>query len=205
MSELTRKCPRCLEVKPHSEYGFDRRSKLGVTTYCLPCKRKKDLAWQKANPERTKEQKKKSRLKNPVTTRAAQQRWNEANRDKLIAYSRKYETSKKRERKAAHPEIFKLYNRKGTLGKRGLTLEGYAAMLASQNNGCAICGGVNLDGRPLGVDHDHKCHGAGNYSCANCVRGLLCVHCNATLHKMESNKDWVVKALAYLEKYAKRE
>lgn len=201
---LTRKCPRCLEVKPHSEYGFDKYSPHLITTYCLPCKREKDLAWQRAHPERTKEMRRKSRLKNPVTTRVAQQRWNEANKDKIKEMQKRYYMTKRAADKLANPEKYKLHMRKAVLSRRKLTLEDYDRMMADQGGVCAICKLTNVDGRPLGVDHNHKCCGPGDHSCLKCMRGLLCVSCNATLHKLEATEGWIHKALAYLEHHANK-
>jgi len=38
----------------------------------------------------------------------------------------------------------------------GLDLITHDRMLEAQNNACAICGGVNMNGNALSVDHDHK-------------------------------------------------
>jgi len=54
----------------------------------------------------------------------------------------------------------------------GITADEYAAMLEAQDNTCAICGGVNTNGKPLYVDHNHV---------SGAVRGLLCNNCNFLL------------------------
>lgn len=50
--------------------------------------------------------------------------------------------------------------------------------LADLLNGaeCEICGSPN----DLALDHDHACC-AGNYSCGDCLRGVLCRSCNVSL------------------------
>jgi hypothetical protein len=53
----------------------------------------------------------------------------------------------------------------------GVDDERYAAMLADQGGGCAICGATPKN-RRLNVDHDHK---------TGAVRGLLCHACNRFL------------------------
>lgn len=63
----------------------------------------------------------------------------------------------------------------------GMSSEGYAALLASQGGGCAICH-VTPDHFTLSmaVDHDHACC-PGKKSCGDCVRGILCPFCNNAL------------------------
>jgi hypothetical protein len=71
------------------------------------------------------------------------------------------------------------------LTKFGLTLEDFAAMLAAQNNVCAICG--QNRGR-LVVDH---CHTTGR------VRGLLCTPCNSFLGRIHDS----IEALDTIKRY----
>lgn len=70
-------------------------------------------------------------------------------------------------------------------------------MLRDQNNKCAICETeISLGRQPYTktkayVDHDHD---------SNKVRGLLCHRCNCRLGPIE-DKEWLKKALAYLEQF----
>lgn len=70
----------------------------------------------------------------------------------------------------------------------GVTDAEYAAMLARQGGGCAICG-TTPKTRRLNVDHDHR---------TGAVRGLLCHRCNRALPNWIGVK-WLVLAAIYLE------
>jgi len=77
---------------------------------------------------------------------------------------------------------------------RGMTIEQYDALFASQGGRCAICGSPPQDDkkRRLVVDHNHK---------TEKNRGLLCIKCNNTLERLESIPSWVEKAQEYLAKH----
>jgi hypothetical protein len=78
----------------------------------------------------------------------------------------------------------------------GLDVGDYQALLASQNDGCAICGGTEtpLDKtgvrRRMPVDHDHL---------TGKTRGILCHPCNTTLGNMHDDPALLRKAADYLE------
>lgn len=94
--------------------------------------------------------------------------------------------------KRQHPERLKLTHRSSKLKyKYKLTLDQFAWLLQTQDNMCFLCGDTEsrVDGRTgitmnLSVDHDHRCC-KGSVSCGNCVRHLLCWHCNTMLGKIE--------------------
>ena len=72
--------------------------------------------------------------------------------------------------------------------KYNLTVEHYADMLHSQQNGCAICGKLQID-KNLAVDHNHV---TGN------VRGLLCQQCNTGIGLLQDSVDILNNAIKYL-------
>ena len=80
----------------------------------------------------------------------------------------------------------------------GISLVQYEEMLAVQQGGCAICHQPCASGRRLSIDHDHACC-PGTKSCGNCVRGLLCHHCNVHIVGIiENNAGLFAAALTYL-------
>jgi hypothetical protein len=106
---------------------------------------------------------------------------------RMREYTKKYHASSKGQivlKRAARRHLLKkLY---------GITEEQYAEMFKSQKGGCAICGLVNLDGRRLYVDHDHK---------TEQVRALLCHFCNGLLGHAKENTQILQKAIDYLERF----
>jgi hypothetical protein len=87
------------------------------------------------------------------------------------------------------------------LAKHGLTPESYQALLDSQGGACASCGRETPDNtgrlKMFPVDHDHSCC-PGEFSCGQCIRGLLCVGCNTAAGVLESAR--AQKVMAYLER-----
>jgi hypothetical protein len=75
----------------------------------------------------------------------------------------------------------------------GLSPGQYAALLAAQDGGCAICGATEPGkGRYMHVDH---CHSNGG------VRGLLCASCNLGLGKFKDDTDVLARAIDYLNRH----
>lgn len=96
---------------------------------------------------------------------------------------------------AANPERRAELNHQAKCRSFGITPDQYAATLQAQGGGCAICGGHDLSGRRLAIDHDHACC-PGRKSCGKCVRGLLCSECNTAV-------ETYAKAPSAMEKYAR--
>jgi hypothetical protein len=84
------------------------------------------------------------------------------------------------------------------LGRFNLTLDRFMAILESQDGVCAICGGVNSNGKALSVDHDHACCD-GDRSCGSCVRGLICAACNLAVGMMRDDPARLRAAADYIE------
>ena len=96
---------------------------------------------------------------------------------------------------AEHPDRITIANMKCV---SGCTPELYAAMLAAQEGGCAVCGTTAPGGRGrFHVDHDHTCC-PGAKSCGKCIRGLLCNNCNVGLGHFRDDPSIMVAGIAYL-------
>jgi Recombination endonuclease VII len=96
---------------------------------------------------------------------------------------------KGREWRAKHPDKLRRYKFKTLFG---ITPEEYDELLRSQSGVCAICGGEDVNGRNLSVDHDHA---------SGKIRGLLCYGCNVSLGFFKDNAAVLRKAAAYIDKY----
>jgi hypothetical protein len=74
----------------------------------------------------------------------------------------------------------------------GLSQADLEALIAAQDNRCAICGGErNGHGTRLHIDH---CHGSGK------VRGLLCSKCNTGVGLFDNEPARLRAAAKYLER-----
>lgn len=88
----------------------------------------------------------------------------------------------------------KVWSRRASLKRYGLTPEQYEEMLEAQGGVCTICGGAPGPVGPasvLVVDHDHE---------TNLVRGLLCANCNSGLGYMQDNPAILERAAEYLRR-----
>jgi Recombination endonuclease VII len=97
------------------------------------------------------------------------------------AYHKKYNRD--------HPNKRTEYGRKWRFG---ITQEEFDAKLKEQNNRCAICGHVFLEGDKICQDHNHS---------TKENRGLLCNHCNTGLGSFKENPTSLIKAAEYLTQY----
>jgi Recombination endonuclease VII len=97
--------------------------------------------------------------------------WRRRNKDEINA--------RQRHRYATDPEFrarllarnSKTRRKRDLKRKYGISLEGYAAMLARQSGVCAICLEQEVN-KPLSVDHDHKTRMLRDLLCGNCNKGL---------------------------------
>jgi len=109
-----------------------------------------------------------------------------------------------RERQRADPVAVAAINAGRRRYKFALTDEQFAALLAQQGGGCAICRASEPGGRGTWhVDHDHTCcppysKGGKAKTCGRCVRGLLCSRCNVGLGNFRHDPQFLIAAVQYL-------
>lgn len=114
--------------------------------------------------------------------------WREQHKDQLAESVRKW--------RAKNPERVAASERKSGIKKHGMTIEQFDALFVKQGGACAICAETD-DGRRLSVDHDHSCC-PGVFSCGECVRGLLCKHCNYAIGHFRNSVEIMQEAIEYL-------
>lgn len=103
---------------------------------------------------------------------------------------------------AKHPEKYKTSRRKSVVQyslkkKYGLTLAEYDAILALQNNVCAVCKQPErkqIRGETVRLAVDH-CHVTGK------VRGLLCRDCNCSLGFLKEDVQTLRNLIDYLTEH----
>lgn len=74
--------------------------------------------------------------------------------------------------------------------KYGLEADVLDALLSG---GCMVCGSYNR----LAIDHNHDCCPT-EYTCGECLRGVLCYECNVSEGLMGSNPDRFIAMAMYL-------
>lgn len=72
------------------------------------------------------------------------------------------------------------------------------AELAGEQDGCAICSRLQPGGKGWVVDHDRSCC-AGDQSCLDCRRGVLCQWCNNALGYAQDDPTILRRLADYLE------
>lgn len=182
---MSKTCSRCGEVKPLDEFNKDRTARDGRRTCCKPCYSAYGRERRNANRER---------LRSVDDSNVAKKCRDCGAHKPAADFHRSPSALDGRQSQC------KLCTRARHLMRQyGLTQERFAAMLASQNGGCAICGTATPGGSgAFHVDHDHTCC-PGEKTCGACVRGLLCKGCNTRLGYIESYKSEADRWDAYLE------
>jgi hypothetical protein len=171
IGETEKTCAICGEAKPLAQFHADRRRRDGRFPYCKECR----IA--RSGRPRRQPPKFKTKREYDIDYRARQ-----AKAADHTARSR-----------ARH--LWTTYR---------MTEDDYLAMLEAQGGVCAICRRPESKtsskfGNPgrLHVDHDHRCCN-GKQSCGQCIRGLLCGHCNSAIGQLSEDPDRIEAAARYL-------
>jgi hypothetical protein len=67
-------CSKCGLSKPYSEFYRDLHHRDGLSSACKPCMRRQAVAWQQANPEKAREQKRRHNVKRRAAAQGGQNR-----------------------------------------------------------------------------------------------------------------------------------
>ena len=114
-------------------------------------------------------------------------KWNEENRESQSAKRRdwyhKNKHLQRETRKWAH-----------ILNRYGITKKDYESMWLRQGGKCPVCDKMELDGKLLHIDHDHK---------TGRIRGLLCGPCNRFIGLAKENIHTLHGAVDYLERQSR--
>lgn len=180
-------CSLCKAEKPLDGFSRDRKAKSGRKSSCKPCHAASTSARRRADPLR-KEKAREHRKNNIERVRAAERRWYAENRERIRELDKAW--------RHAHPETVFARN----LSRHHLTVAEYEKILADQGGVCAGC--KTETGEHLwNIDHDHGCC-AGQWSCGECVRGLLCAPCNKAAGFVEDNAETLLRLANYVDLYA---
>lgn len=110
----------------------------------------------------------------------------------LVTYCKQCNLAQQAKRRAKDKTIYERVERNSKYKRQyGITVDDYNRMLATQNDGCGICG-VKTPGNRTKHFHVDHCHSTGK------VRGLLCHKCNRALGLFSDNVDVLLQAAKYL-------
>ncbi len=167
-----KRCSRCKETKPLSDFNKNSTAKDGLQHKCRDCGRIACRVWYGKNLE-TERQRARDRVRV----------YGPADRARNKAWA------------AANPEKARHHSRKKLLGtKYNMTIEEHDALFASQGMVCGACGSPTANSKK-GWSTDH-CHTTG------VVRGILCHHCNVGIGHAKDSAETLRAWIAYLERAA---
>lgn len=109
------------------------------------------------------------------------------------------DAAKRRHKYATDPAYRERQREIGLKYRYGVTPEKFEELSAAQDGKCAICQIPLAEARGKGavVDHDHNCC-PGSKTCGECIRGVLCAHCNTALGMFEDDVARLLAAVDYL-------
>jgi len=114
-----------------------------------------------------------------------------------ILKSKTQETGETKYYSRCKPCLKKHMYDKNIIKRYKLDRDAYERLKTFQGGKCAICQRATGASRHLSVDHDHSCCSDVN-SCGNCVRGLICGHCNRMLGFARDDPEMFKRAAQYL-------
>jgi|ERR1700741_5671885 len=119
---------------------------------------------------------------------------NKNRKDGHVGICKSCAISKTKDWQSRNPEKLEAYAAVRVIRRHNITQEKFDQLVLEQNGCCAVCGNKDVK---LVIDHDHACC-PGDYSCGDCVRGLLCNNCNTAIGLMKDNTETMQAAIQYL-------
>ncbi len=204
---MAKRCKKCGETKPLTEYHKDRQKTDGLSFYCKPCSLARNAAFLMRSPKNPtpegmkrccscKETKALSDFHGSARTYDGKDRrcktccgslhhsWRKRNMKRSAEYMRAY--------RANNLERMKEVDRKK---RYGVEAGWYDATLKAQGGTCAICTADKAGG--MGDFHIDHCH------TSNKTRGLLCHSCNLMIGQAGDDTTVLESAIRYLNKHQK--
>lgn len=163
----TKKCSKCSQVKSLGDFSYHDKRRGTRVCWCKECRRTYMKAYHQKNRAAILERVKK---------------WTASNSERKAEYQRAYRSNPLARERDRGRKLFRNY---------GISLEGYYTLLEMQGGVCAICRGVNSDGKQLYVDHDHT---------SGDIRGLLCRKCNYAVGLLDDSSENARRLCVYLER-----
>ena len=158
----TKRCPKCAETKPVSEYYKDKQRKDGISGHCKECRN----AWNRSKRGRE--------LRNKAQAKYQQTEKGKATLTKGVARYQSSEKGKATKRKTSHTRRARLKN----VEVQSFTEEDLKMFWLSQNilyDECYYCG-KNMDGKYEHLDHYIPISKGGGHTMVNLRPSCAC--CN---------------------------
>lgn len=189
-----RQCIRCKQVLPRDQFHKNKRNVDGLVHMCKDCNKRHARIYIGKMKERSKEQlpppPETKRCHSCKLVKPASEFWmDRAVKDGLARRCSECTTADAKRWYLAVGKHDPDRLAKATAYRYGITLEALKAMLASQDNRCAICLQEFTKPSSCCVDHEHE---------SQKIRGLLCRTCNVGLGAFKDECLLLERAIGYL-------
>jgi hypothetical protein len=180
---MKKQCAKCKQSKSLGNFCKNKNTKDGLQRWCKGCVKEYSKKYYQVHKVKRAECGKKYYQTHKIEAAKYGKEYYHAHKVEYAKYKKTYNQTEKG----------KFNNHRRSLkNKYGITLEQYDEMFEQQNGVCAICGGININGRRLGVDHDHE---------TGKIRALLCNSCNHIIGDAKENIIVLQSAINYLKSH----
>ena len=131
-----KRCTKCGEVKPLSEFGKDKSGRDGISSWCKKCNCEHVLKWQSANREKVNQRNRKWRSSNRKKMSELVRKWVVTHSDRMNELSRKWSAANPEKR--ALLESARRARKNGNGGK--VTAKEWQVLKEKYNYTCLQCG-----------------------------------------------------------------